>query len=83
MEVSIDTFVTTLLAAVGLLVTILLAVFSFIFGVLWGHHGAIARRVSYEDCNKKRQQCPCFKDIEELKKVKGGKLDETTSQHKP
>ncbi|MGF0038473.1 hypothetical protein HF882_17890 [Victivallis vadensis] len=50
-----------------IVVTVLLALFGFIFGALWGHHGAIARRVTYADCSQKRHECPCHKEIEELK----------------
>ena len=51
---------------------ILIALGGFVFGTLWGHHGAILRRVTYEECSRKRKDCPCFQDIEEIK----DKLDE-------
>ncbi len=51
-----------------IIITILLAVLGFIFGALWGHHREIANRVTYTDCNQKRTQCPCVKDVEELKR---------------
>lgn len=63
-----------------LIVMILLAIFGFIGGALWGHHGAIAKRVTYEDCNKKRQQCPCVQDIAELKANNRGQSPERKQQ---
>lgn len=46
---------------------IIIAVVGFILGTLWGHHGAILKRVTYEECSHKRSACPCVKDIEEIK----------------
>ena len=46
---------------------IVIALLGFILGTLWGHHGAILRRVKYDECSAKRHDCPCFEDIEEIK----------------
>lgn len=46
---------------------VLILVFGFILGTLWGHHAAIGKRVTYAECSQKRKDCPCMKDIEELK----------------
>lgn len=45
-----------------------LAVIGFIFGVLWGHHGAINKRVTYSECSEKREKCHCFAEICDIKK---------------
>ena len=52
---------------------IVLVLAGFVFGVLWGHHAAIGKRVTYDECSRKRDSCPCIKDIEDLKreKIKG------------
>lgn len=46
---------------------ITIALCGFVFGTLWGHHGAILRRVTYEECAHNRKGCPCVQDIEEIK----------------
>lgn len=46
---------------------ILILVVGFILGTLWGHHDAIGKRVTYAECSKKRENCPCIREIEELK----------------
>ena len=46
---------------------IIIALMGFILGTLWGHHGAILRRVKYDECSMKRKDCPCFRDVEELR----------------
>lgn len=45
---------------------ILLVIGGFVFGTLWGHHAQISKRVTYDECSKKRDHCPCIKDIDEL-----------------
>lgn len=47
---------------------ITLVLVGFVLGTLWGHHAAIGKRVTYEDCSRKREKCPCITDIEELRK---------------
>lgn len=47
--------------------TIIIALVGFILGTLWGHHGSILKRVTYEECSRKRKECPCFADITALK----------------
>lgn len=34
-----------------------LGLIGFILGTLWGHQGAILRRVTYRDCQELRRQC--------------------------
>lgn len=46
---------------------IALVLVGFVLGTLWGHHAAIGKRVTYEDCSKKREHCPCIADIAELR----------------
>lgn len=46
-----------------------LAIFGFVFGALWGHHGAIGKRVKYSDCEKNREKCPCKERLEEFESV--------------
>lgn len=46
---------------------IALILVGFILGTLWGHHAAIGKRVTYADCSKKRENCPCIADIKEVK----------------
>lgn len=46
---------------------IALVLTGFILGTLWGHHTMIGKRVTYAECSQKRKDCPCMKDIEELK----------------
>lgn len=48
---------------------IALVLVGFILGTLWGHHAAIGKRVTYEECSKNRKSCPCLTDIDELKKT--------------
>ena len=45
---------------------IMLVLGGFVFGTLWGHHTQINKRVTYEECSKKRDHCPCTSDIKEL-----------------
>jgi hypothetical protein len=35
-----------------------LALTGFILGTLWGHQGAILKRVTYHDCREMRNHCP-------------------------
>ena len=37
-----------------------LAVIGFIIGTLWGHHGKILKRVTYEECSQNRENCTCL-----------------------
>ena len=60
MTLSIEAVMSTLTVAV-------LASIGAYIGTIWGHHGAILRRVTYEECSRKRKDCPCFQDIEEIK----------------
>jgi hypothetical protein len=46
---------------------IMLVLGGFVFGTLLGHHAQIGKRVTYDECSKKRDKCPCIKDIEEIK----------------
>ena len=46
-----------------------IAIFGFIFGALWGHHGAISKRVTHDECSKKRDNCPCKQQIEEMENI--------------
>ena len=45
---------------------IMLVLGGFVFGTLWGHHAQIGKRVTYDECSKKRDHCPCISDIEKL-----------------
>lgn len=53
--------------------TIVIAIVGFILGTLWGHHGSILKRVTYEECSKKCKDCPCVNDINKLKNKMGRK----------
>lgn len=46
-----------------------IAIFGFIFGALWGHHGAISKRVTHDECSKKRDNCPCKQQIEDMENI--------------
>ncbi len=35
----------------------------FVFGTLWGHHTAIGKRVTYMECERKRENCPCLAEL--------------------
>lgn len=37
-----------------------LALTGFILGTLWGHQGAIQKRVTYRDCREMRNHCPDY-----------------------
>ncbi len=61
--------ITEILAIIAIAVTVLVAVFGFIFGALWGHHREIANKVSHAQCHDKREGCPCVKEIKDIKKT--------------
>ena len=52
---------------IEIIATVFLSTFGFIFGALWGHHGAIKDRVKYSDCKHNRETCPCVRELEEIK----------------
>lgn len=45
---------------------IILLIIGFVFGTLWGHHGAIGKRVTYKDCSEKQQNCPCVQQVKAI-----------------
>ena len=56
-----------LLHLAAIVTPILIAAFGFIFGALWGHHAAIEKRVTQENCLHNRENCYCFQELRELK----------------
>ena len=59
-------FASGIMLSESSIVAVIVPVFTFIFGALWGHHGQIKERVKYTDCTKKREACPCIKNLKEL-----------------
>lgn len=51
----------------------MLVLIGFVIGKIWNLGRAVDKRVTYEDCSRKREKCPCITDIEELKKKIEGK----------
>lgn len=47
--------------------TVILSLFGFVFGALWGHHSAIEKRVKFSDCTRIREKCYCAQEIKEIK----------------
>ena len=45
---------------------IVLVVFGFVFGTLWGHHEKINNRVTFHQCSNNRKECPCIADVKEI-----------------
>jgi len=64
MTLSSDSLVTLLTAGAGIVTTGLGA----IVGALWGHQKELGKRVTHEQCRKKRKDCPCHKKLKEMKK---------------
>ena len=52
---------------VAIAASFLLAALTFIVGALWGHHAAIEKRVTYENCLHNRESCYCLEELRELK----------------
>jgi hypothetical protein len=50
---------------------IVLVIIGFVFGTLWGHHDKIGKRVTFNDCAEKQRNCPCVKEIENIKRGLG------------
>ncbi len=65
----VDLGVLVVTVAAGLIVAALAA----LAGAVWGHHEKLGTKVSYHDCSEKRKNCPCVKDIDEIKDQLKGK----------
>ena len=47
---------------------LVIAVVAFIGGKLWQHEGKLNKRVPYEHCTKLRENCPCIRELEDVKR---------------
>lgn len=53
--------------SIEIIATIMLAVLSFVIGKLWNHSEKIQSKVNWRDCQEHRKNCPCQKDINNIK----------------
>lgn len=56
-----------ILQVIAIAAPFFLAAMTFIFGALWGHHAAIGKRVTYEQCHANREECICVSEMKRLK----------------
>lgn len=56
MEISINAIVTVVVAVVG-----------FLVGKLWNMNKELSEKVTYKQCSTNRRECPCVKDVNDIK----------------